>query len=239
MTFTRTYCFIVLAIILILAPGVTHAGATDPVAGPEITLSADVLQSDGRTPRVYHSADGPYFWKTGLPIARGDKIKLNVYVQTGAVDVHEAVIRLDNARVADLTSSPWNTTIDTATLDVGSHRVAVWAQGAGTDAPANEKTFSFYVVDQHEDQIKPTLSVASSTEEAPKPPQFLAGKPIDANASVIIRSTNILVDRQLTGGSGPITISQPALLFCKRPPGSIAVRYAYKLMRDGRAIFVS
>ena len=115
---------------------------------PGVTLVPDVLLADGQTPRIYDTPQGTTFWKEGLPVQQGDKVKLNVFVATGGADLKEIKVRLDNAPVADITTSPWNTVIDTASLSTGSHMIEVWAQATGDPPQSSTKQLSFFVLKQ-------------------------------------------------------------------------------------------
>lgn len=245
-----------------VALGLAGLGANPAVAKshvkyiPQITIEPTVLQSDGHTPVMFTAKDGSStLWTPDQPVARGSVIKLSTFVATGGADLAQVIVRLDNARIATLTSEPWSTNLDTSTMSVGYHMVEVWAQATGDPTQTNTKTLSFYVADPVQPQaavaaspdIEPAHSVAdtdddtTTTTEAPAisddvPPAFMTGKSIDGSAVVKIRSTNVQIDQQLLAHASSINLTSPVLVYFSRPAGSTAVSYAYSFMRDGQSI---
>lgn len=222
---------------------------------PGIAITPDVLLTDGVTPRTYQTPAGLSYWTSDLPVQRGDKIKLNVFVATGGADLKRMIVRLDNVKIADLSTSPWNTVIDTSTLQPGYHMVEAWAQGSGDRPQSSTKTLTFYLVDalpvvyavkaSQELFDKRTMATTAATpEDAPMTPPstylpaFLAGRETDTAAAVTIRSDDTAVESELDRYQ-PLSISSSALLYFRPAPGSDAVEYAYVLVRDDHVIAAS
>jgi len=222
---------------------------------PGITLVPDVLLSDSQTPRYYNVSPGTTLWKDGLPIQQGDKMKLNVFVATGGADLKEIRVKLDNNSIADITATPWNTTIDTASLSTGYHMLEVWTQATGDPPQSSTKQLSFYIVKQLPAQYRvmgiqeehsngQTTEVPPSVDpNAPPPlPAFLAGKSMDAGAVVALRSRSASLPASSPSapvGAGPVTIQEPTVFIVRTPSGSAATQYVYALVRDGQTILTS
>ena len=238
---------------------------------PGVTLVPDVYQSDGQTPRAYdYPPQAVTFWKEGLPIQQGDKIRLNVFVATGGADLKEIKIKLDNTQIADIAASPWNSVIDTTTLGAGSHMIEVWAEASGDPPQSSTKQLSFYVVKElpapaasaaatpttkvkgyrialiNGQQVYIPLDGASGETTDPTSvqplPAFLAGKPVNQEATVALRFR----DASLPAGSptssvpfGPMVIQQPTVFAVVPATGSGARQYAFALERDGQTILTS
>ncbi|MDR3709687.1 MAG: hypothetical protein P4L33_15425 [Capsulimonadaceae bacterium] len=125
------------------------SGAPAPVVAfrPAINGMVDVLTPQG-SPREYTTASGTTLWSPGssLFIYKGDKIRLNVFVSTGAFELHHVKVRLDNVSLASIDHQPWNVVVDTNTLETGYHMFQIWAQ---SDSPApyssSEQNISFYL----------------------------------------------------------------------------------------------
>ena len=242
--------FAIAVFCLLLTHGPAQAGKTKINYVPGITLVPDVLLADDQTPRSYDTPQGPTLWKEGLPVQQGDKLKLNVFVATGGADLKEIKVRLDNAPIADITASPWNTTIDTAPLGTGSHMVEVWAQATGNPPQSNTKQLSFFLLKQlvkgvqieqaggHPVEVTPT----GDTNTAPLLPGFLAGKQADADAILAIysRVASLPSGSPTTAvGTDPMAIDAPTIFIVRPARNSTAKQYAYALARDGQTILTS
>jgi hypothetical protein len=215
---------------------------------PGISILPDVIEPDGVTPRTYLTPAGLSYWTSDLPIPRGDKIKLNVFVATGGADLKRMIIRLDNSKIAELDGSHWNTIVDTSTLASGYHMVEAWAQTTGDKPQASTKTLTFYVVDtlpvtyavKASQELLQTNSSAgpATVESAPTStimPAFIANRPVDSYAAVIVRSTDQEIDTAVRG-SAPVTVGASSEFYFQPAPGSTAIRYAYALVRDGKVV---
>ena len=238
------------ALCLLMAHGPAQAGKTKINYVPGVTLVPDVLLADGQTERTYDTAQGSTFWKEGLPIQQGDKVKLNVFVATGGADLKEIKVRLDNAPIADITTTPWNTLIDTASLTTGSHMIEVWAQATGDPPQSSTKQLSFFVLKQLVKgiQIEQTggqpveVTPTADANSAPLLPAFLNGKTPDAGATVSVTSraaSQPLGSPTTAVGADPVTIAEPTVFIVRTPAGSTARQYAYALVRDGQTFLTS
>ena len=157
---------------------------------------------------------------------QGDKVKLNVFVATGGADLKEIKVRLDNAHIADITTSPWNTVIDTASLGTGSHMLEVWAQATGDPPQSSTKQLSFFVIKQLVKgvQIEQTggqpveVTPTGDPNTAPLLPAFLDGKTTDADATVTVnsRAASLPLGSPTTPvGADPVTIQEPTVFIVR------------------------
>lgn len=216
---------------------------------PGISLVPEVLQPDGVTDRTYNTPQGLSLWTESLPVLQGDKVKLNVFAATGGSELKEIKIRLDNTKIADVTSAPWHTVLDTATLQPGYHMVEVWALASGDKPQSATKTLQFFVTKQLQPALVPTTEVkgiqqqrtnGATTEtnlsDTPQPPDFLKGQTPDPAATVTISARSAASSAD-TGGTpvmdAPVTINEPTLFIIQPATGSTATKYAYALVRDG------
>nr|MDQ2687605.1 hypothetical protein [Armatimonadota bacterium] len=91
---------------------------------PGVAIVSEVMDAKGQQ-RTYNTPNGPSLWTDGLPIQKGDKIKLNVFAATGGAELGRIIVRLDNAKIAQIPKAPWNTVLDTAQMATGPHMVEV------------------------------------------------------------------------------------------------------------------
>jgi hypothetical protein len=229
------------------------------VYSPGLALIPEVLQKDGVSEQTYNTTQGPSLWTETLPIPQGDKIKLNVFVATGGADLKEIIVRLDNARIADITTAPWSETLDTANMQAGYHMIEVWAQASGNPPQAATKTLTFFVTKDLAPQYRvegsqqvlyqgtvTNLTPGAKTDinAAPVLPDFLKGKSQDLSAGIVVYMQSSASSPTTSGAAvpdttGPLTINEPTLFYVQAAPGSTAVRYAYALVRDGTTINTS
>jgi hypothetical protein len=226
------------------------AGATTVKGSfvPGVSIVPNVFEPDGQTLRTYQTASGPTYWSPNLPVRPGDKLVLKVFATTGGADLTKLIVRLDNVKIAEPATAPWIATVDTSTLQQGSHMVEVWAEASGSPAKSTTKTFSFVVANPVAQApvttttgsavIAPDQPVGDAAPDSPMP-KFLADQPVDADAGIAIRSDDADFDRMLTSDDGSISVSAPVLLYAERTPGSNAMRYAYSITRDGRVVISS
>ena len=249
---TTVLAWVTLAPVLLAYGPAQARGKTKVNYVPGITLTPDVFENDGATARLYPTptAPGTTLWKEGLPIQQGDKVKLNVFVATGGADLKEIKVKLDNNPLADRTSSPWNTVIDTSTLSAGTHMVDVWAQASGDPPQASEKQLSFFVIKQ---LVKGDLTTHSgggtiettppvNADVPPTLPAYLAGKTIDANATVAVRARAAslpVTSSSIPVGDSTVMVSEPEIFLASPAKGSTATKFAYGLVRDGQTILTS
>lgn len=222
---------------------------------PGVALVPEVLQADGHQ-RTYNTPKGLSLWMDSLPIKMGDKIKLNVFAATGGSDLGRIIVRVDNARIAEIQKAPWNTVLDTSTMAPGYHMVEVFAETAGDRPQSTTKTQTFFITREIPGQYvvtQPNIQVAGSSQLLGGPevnpanaignvPAFLRDQTPDPNAQVVVyaRSGAGPTDAATTGGSlvgdMPVTINEPTLFIIQAAPGSTATNYAYALVRNGMVI---
>ena len=216
---------------------------------PGVSIVPNVFEPDGQTLRTYQTPSGTTYWSPSLPVKPGDKLVLKVFATTGGAELSRLIVRLDNVKIAEPSTAPWIATIDTSTLQQGSHMVEVWAEADGSPAKSTTKTFSF-IVAAPVAQMASTVTNGSAVIEpdnigaaAPAPfdptPKFIAGRPVDVDAGVVIRSQDPDTDRALTAETDSIAINSPILLYCERSAGSHAVQYAYSITRDTKVVVQS
>jgi len=229
-----------IAILMSAAPPRPAAAAkTKVVYIPAITLMANVTRPDGQ-PRVYSTSAGPAYWNETLPVQRGDKLTINVAVATGGADLKRVVVRLDNAKLTEISSSPWTTAIDTAKLTSGAHLIEAWAETAADKPQSATKSLSFTVLDE----LPAAYRLAGAQEQmdqvpvdtanfVPTPPAFLVAAGSDPSATVRLRSSDPAADRLLISHDGVLSITRPVLVWAEGQPNSTAVQFAYAIFRDG------
>jgi hypothetical protein len=224
------------------------------VYAPGIALTPDVRQSDGITPQTYSTPQGLSYWTTDLPILQGDKIKLNVFVATGGGEINNIKVRLDNAKIADISGAPWDTIIDTANLASGYHFVEVWAKGSGDKPQTTTKTWSFYVTRalparylvKGMQQVRQAGSTSSTSMEnrsetdgdATMPdnlPDYLKNAQSDPQATITLFARQPDAEAALTSG-GTVLVSQGIVFVVSAQPDGIAKSFAYAISRNGRSI---
>ena len=247
--------FLIVAGALALTAVPAGAAQTGKAAyAPGVTMAGEVFLPDGVTPRTYSgSGGGQSLWTEGLPIQQGDTFTLDLFAATGPSELGTFKVRLDMTKIADLTSAPWNTVIDTSRLSPGYHMIELWAQTAGDRPQASTKTLSFYVTKdlppqylvkgiQQELQggqqttVTPGGPATGDPNAPPSAPQFLAGQPTDASAQVSLVCGPSSAQLAPIPGGGPLTISGPTYLAAQAAPGSTATHFAYVLARGGQTI---
>ena len=217
---------------------------------PDVSIVPNVFEPDGQTLRTYETPTGSTYWSPNLPVKPGDKLVLKVFATTGGVELSKLIVRLDNVKIAEPTSSPWIATVDTTTLAQGSHMIEVWAEAGGNPSKAKTKTFSFIVatptpvmsstLTSGSAVVEPDAAIGSTPPGPMDPlPAFLAGKPLDEASGVVIRSQDAEIDGELTSADGSVIISMPTLLYCERSAGSHAVQYAYSITRGDKVVVQS
>jgi hypothetical protein len=213
---------------------------------PGLSIVPNVYQPDGHTLRTYQTAAGQTLWSPDLPVKHGDKLQLKIFATTGGAELDKLIVRLDNVKIAELSAAPWDTTLDTSSLQQGSHMVEVWAEATGAPAKSTTKTFSFVVADDQQPTttvgsavVEPDSAAGAASAAGPALPEFLANRQVDEGAGVSLRSQDADTDRLLTTDDGSILVSAPTLLYCERASGSQAVKYAYAVTRGDKTIVTS
>lgn len=226
---------------------------------PAINATVDVLTPAG-TPREYSTASGSTLWSPGSSqfIYKGDKIKLSVFVSTGAFELQHVKVRLDNNLIATIDHQPWDTSIDTDTLQTGYHMFNIWAQ---SDSPApyssSEETIAFYLAEQNQaagstspagpatapDSAPPATAIGASSQtiQTSAPlyvlPKLIRDKEQETKAIVGLQAGSSPV---VTGdGQTPVSVSGPTDIKVVVPGGSTARRFVYALYREGAIVYES
>lgn len=242
-----------------MAPPAVHAKSRVSYK-PGVAIVPEVLDANGQQ-RTYNTPKGPSLWTDGLPIQKGDKIKLNVFAATGGSELSRIIVRLDNAKIAQLPKAPWNTVLDTAQMAPGPHMIEVFVETTGDRPQSATKTQSFFITNQLAPQYAyqqpaktliggsiqttggPETDPAFNPNAVPDVPEFLKGQSVDENATVAVRArSGVSPANPTTGGipvsdrDTPVIINEPTLFFIEAPQGSTAKNYAFVLARNGQTI---
>jgi hypothetical protein len=171
---------------------------------PAINAMVDVLTPQG-LPRIYATSSGSTLWSPGssLVIYRGDKIKLQVFVSTGAYELQHVKVRLDNVPIVSIDHQPWSTVCDTGTLDTGYHMFQIWAQ---SDSPSpyssSEQNIAFYLA-------QPSQEAGSGVDVTTPGPTTGGGVPEPTPSATAVPGPS--ADAMTAGASKPsLPISVPA-----------------------------
>ena len=226
---------------------------------PGVAIVPEIMDAKG-SQRTYNTPNGPSLWTDGLPVQKGDKIKLNVFAATGGADLGRIIVRLDNAKIAQIPKAPWNTVLDTSQMSAGPHMVEVFVETTGDHPQSATKTQSFFIADQLAPQYVyqqpartliggtsqenggPEIDPAVNPNAVPDVPDFLKGKTVDENAAVTVRARSGVSPADPTKGgatvsdSDTVTINEPTLFFIEPAQGSTAKKYAFVLARSGQTI---
>jgi hypothetical protein len=224
-----------------------------PVSSPTITMMLEPYMPDGGM-RLYPMATGVSYWTGDLPIYNGDKVKLDVFVATGADTLQELKVRLDNNQVADISKGPWTTTLDTDTLGNGYHYVEAWAYVSGPKPQYISRTLTFFVskasdatVIVPQTKVLPSATILQNGVQTPVPlpagednttpvlPMSLtsAGRDMKATVKLVLRDART---QGVISGENTPHIYDAALVDIVPTAGSTAQRFAYSLVSSGQTI---
>ena len=248
----------VLAILGCLVGPAPASAKTKDAYAPNINPIFDDATPAGE-PRIYTNADGSTtFWHAGLPLIKGDKAKLDVFVSTGEFELTHVKVRLDNNLFADIDQSPWSTVIDTSKLDTGPHDLEIWAQST-SPAPYSSQTkhVQFYVVasqPQGVPQSVPVKNPGTTVEVHNAPPATMSGptttttglpdliksgKEDDGILVQLFAPDNKEAQNSITDNK-PVSLVAPVTIQVKAAPGHLGThRFVYSLVRDGRTVFTA
>lgn len=216
----------VLAGFAIIAPA--HAGKSVVAYKPGVSIVPEVLMPDGQTVRTYNTTNGLSLWTNTLPVVQGDKVKINVFAATGGAELKEIIVRLDNTKIADIASAPWNTLLDSTKLGAGHHMIEVWAQSTGDHPQSTTQTLMFYIAPQLEAQYVPVQTgltpitqvagisqvlVNNQVSNVPLPGEnnasdmaptleYLKDKAVDSNAQVAVFARSSMTGVEAGAGGG-------------------------------------
>lgn len=237
----RLHTLCALALGFLPLAGATAAD-TAPPAGTTTRLiytPAVVIIPEVRTPqgelRSYRTAQGVSYWHAGLPVYKGDGVKLNVFVSTGGADLAETRVRLDNKEISRRTEAPWDVTLDTGDLSGGYHYVEAWARTGGDDPRASTASLVFFVDPKQApqpDSSSPIVEAVPPPEDAPAPD--LA--PDQGGPSVQISADTPAAQKALDTGAR-VTVAAP-VVFSVAGPGPDE-SYVYALYRGKEEIYRS
>lgn len=120
------------------APQVVHTFT------PTVTITTQVFTPQGEE-RMYPVAAGKEStWQPGMPIYIGDRLHLNAFVSTGAADLKEVRVRLDNEPLTTITQAPWSVDLDTENWQPGYHFVEMYGQSRDASAPSGSATAVYF-----------------------------------------------------------------------------------------------
>ena len=251
----------VAAIAGMLASPIARAdSAIAGVSTPQVSLVLEPYAPDG-TMRLYTVPNGVSYWTQDMPIYQGDTVKLDVFVATGADELQDLKVRMDNVLVADISKSPWTTTLTTSRLGSGYHFVEAWVQVSGQKPQFATHTLTFFVnptppstgVDQPVAQVKgqeqiltngQVVSVpldpnaTSAAPQTPATPPVLASASSDAGATVKI-VLNDAVSNAVLDQSTNLQLASPAVASIVPLSGSTAQKFAYELQRGDETIVMT
>ena len=233
-----------------LSPRAEAAGK--PISTPQWRIRLEPTTPSGQL-RVYPIQEGLSYWTPELPIYRGDTVKIEVFVATGANDLQELKIRVDNQTVADLTKAPWTVTLSTDKLDNGLHMVEAWMRVSDHKDPFQDDTTTFFV---NTPPVQTAIALPPASQMVAGKSQTLAdGKvtdvPLDSSAAVAPAlppalagakfdpgvTANIELKDKVTGAPVTVTAQNPltsaAVASVVPASGSDVRQFAYAIVHNG------
>ncbi len=276
MKFSKTYSnkvqfagsTIVVALVSMLTSISSEVNAASiPVAisTPTIKVALEPYTPDGKM-RLYTVSGGTSYWTQDMPIYQGDSAKIDIFVSTGANELQQLKVRLDNTLLATINSAPWSSVISANQLTPGYHFIETWAQVSGSKPQSPQfatNNFTFFV--SPSDSIvtnlsnsaqAPVVQVKGQAQELnngqvtnvpldnspvlPAVPSVLAGADTDSKATVRVEINDEATNTLLSSVNGvPIAISDPAVVSVIVPAGSTAQNFAYTIERGDQTIETS
>jgi hypothetical protein len=205
---------------------------TQLIYTPAVVVIPEVRAPDGAL-RTYRTANGVSYWQAGLPVYKGDAVKLNVFVSTGGADLAETRVRLDNVEISRRTEAPWNVSLDTGDMAEGFHHVEAWARTGG-DEPRSATATVVFFVDPRQASQATTASPIVETIAAPEgedPAPAIA--PDEGGPAVQLSANSPAAQKALETGAR-VPISAP-VTFTVSGPGP-EEGYVYALYRGAEEI---
>jgi hypothetical protein len=184
------------------SPSPSKQGKSNIAYKPLITAAVDVKLADGSGPRYYPSANGVTLWSpnSGLPIVKGDKVSMTVFVATGPFELQQIKVKIDNSDVVTINKQPWKVDIDTNQYSLGYHSVEIWAQ-SNSPAPesSSDQSVIFYLANTADIRSTNSGDLHSIEANNPAPPQ----------GAVVTQSTSSGLNAStLSGSSNEILSSE-------------------------------
>lgn len=201
---------------------------------PAVVIIPEVRTPDGEM-RTYRTAQGVSYWHDGLPVYKGDDVKLNVFVSTGGATLAETRVRLDNKEISRRSEAPWNAEVDTGALEPGYHYVEAWAITGGQDPRDSTANLVFFVDPKQApqaDTASPVVGTVQPPADAPAPDIA----PDQGGPAVRISADTPAAAKSLNAGER-VTVAAP-VIFSITGPGP-EEGYVYSLYRGADEIYRS
>ena len=220
---------IIAAVAFVCLLGAAHAESYVPGVAvvPEVRTPSGEL-------RTYRTGLGFSYWRSDLPIYKGDKVLLNVFVCLGGAELAESRVRVDNEEISRRTSAPWSAQLDTGTLKEGYHFVEAWAKTKGNSPHTATATVTLFI-DPHAPGASPQASLVEPLASTPDP-AVLTLPPAQGGPAVSLSCDDPAGQAALTKG-GAVRVAD-AVVFAVSGPGP-AEGFTYALYRGGRQIHKS
>jgi hypothetical protein len=221
---------LLLGILFVCATCATPASArtkevltSELIYTPAVVVIPEVRTPDGEL-RTYRTPQGVSYWRAGLPVYKGDRVKLNVFVSTGGADLAETRVRLDNTEMDRRTAAPWHSSVDTGNLAEGYHYVEAWARTGGENPRAATAGLVFFVDPKPGTQADTASPVV---QDVPPPSDMPDVKlnPGTGGPSVQISSEDPEIQKALDAGAR-VVIRGPAVFIVSGPGPSEGFVYA-------------
>lgn len=216
-------------------PGTARAArevvTSELIYTPAVVVIPEVRTAEGEI-RTYKTPQGVSYWRAGLPVYKGDRVKLNVFVSTGGADLAETRVRLDNVEKDRRTAAPWHSTLETADLNEGYHYVEAWARTGGANPRAATAGLVFFV----DPKQAPLASTTSPIVEDVPPPDNNPDVKLDPGAggpAVQVSSDNSEAQKALEAGAR-VTL-RDEVVFSVSGPGP-SEGFVYALYRGDQQI---
>jgi hypothetical protein len=198
---------------------------------PTVTVVPEVYTPQGDM-RTYRTARGVSYYHAGLPIYRGDNVRLNVFVATGGANLAEAIVRLNNVEIGRRTGPPWNVNLDTGPLAQGYHYIEAFARTGGANPQSSTANMVLFVDPRQAEQA---TTVSDIVDPLPAPGD-LPVLQIDQGAggpAVQVTSEDATARQHLTAGT-PVSVNRN-IIFSVSGPGPDE-GYVYALYRGGQEL---
>lgn len=200
---------------------------------PGVAVVPEVRTPSGEL-RTYRTGLGFSYWRSDLPIYKGDKVLLNVFVCLGGAELAESRVRVDNEEISRRTSAPWSTQLDTGSLKDGYHFVEAWAKTKGNNPHTATATVTLFI-DPHAPGASPQAPIVEPLASTPDP-AILTLPPAQGGTSVSLSCDDPAGQAALTKGTA-VRIADP-VVFAVSGPGP-AEGFTYALYRGGSQIHKS